>query len=177
MHSIIPFFLAASAMLVPNVLFVLLLAKKYLKHFIKFLALKAHGLVEESDAPTAELDAAIATANSACVAIDVLSLLLNIAVGMTAIVAYFTNPDFVPVGGNLCFATHASIGVMYKPALVSFFGAAVVVCDLVYWNIIEAKPKALRRAMGHENHPDKPPVDQNCLVFGCMAMFVGDLVF
>jgi hypothetical protein len=59
---------------------------------------------------------------------------------------------------------------MYKPAVVSFFGAVVAVLDVVYWNSIESKPKALRRAMGHADHPENPSLDQNCIVYCCMTI-------
>jgi hypothetical protein len=164
-----PAMLATSAMLIPNILRVFLLAKKYAIHLVMSWKRKA-------DLPHEEVIAKDINkswdgiSGKIFLSIDVLALISNVAIGVAAMSDYFSNPELVPNGGNLCASTHATFGVMYKPVVVSFFGAVVAVFDVVYWNSIETKPKALRRAMGHADHPESPSLDQNYIVSFCMAI-------
>ena len=113
---------------------------------------------------------AFVVADKGCVTIDVLALLLNLIVGLLSISTYFSSPDLVPYGGGMCRLAYATFGAMYKPAVISFYGALVAVCDLVYWRIIEGKPKATRVIMGHANHKSEPPISENALTFSCLVV-------
>ena len=164
-----PAMLATSAMLIPNILRMFLLAKKYAIHFILTWNISV-GLFHKDDILRDLNETWDSISGKICVGIDVLALVSNIAIGVAAMGDYFSNPELTPNGGNLCFSTHATFGVMYKPIVLSFFGAVVAVFDVVYWNSIEMKPKPLRRAMGHADHPENPSLDQNFIVYTCMAI-------
>jgi hypothetical protein len=164
-----PAMLAASAMLLPNFLRVCLLLKKYALHFSMVLAKNFFpSLAQRGTAVIKDVWGDIS--GKIFVVVDVLALISNVAIGISAITDYFVSPALAPVGANICYSTHATFGVMYKPVVVSFFGAVVSVFDVVYWNNIELKPLALRRAMGHADHPANPSVDQNYIVSLCMAI-------
>jgi len=64
---------------------------------------------------------------------------------------------------------------MYRPVFISLFGALVVACDMAYWRTIEAQPAPLRRALGNEDHPMEPPLEEN--VFSVFAIGVVSFVF
>ena len=163
-----PAMLATSAMLLPNFLRMFFLTKKYV---LLFAAKSAKLLNPSLDIIFKDVDNTWDEISSkSFVAIDVLALVSNVAIGIAAISDYFSSPELVPYGANLCLSTHATFGIMYKPVVVSFFGAVVAVFDVVYWNSIESKPKALRRAMGHADHPENPSLDQNYIVYSCMAI-------
>ena len=72
--------------------------------------------------------------------------------------------------GGMCRLAYATFGAMYKPAVISFYGALVAVCDLVYWRIIDGKPKATRVIIGHANHKSEPPISENALTFSCLVV-------
>jgi len=119
-----PAMLAASAMLLPNLLHVLFLAKKYITYFIAMLNKISAGYLQfifaiEDYSSTDNMTEDFL--KEVCIAIDVLSLILNIAIGLIAILDYFTSPYLLALGGNVCQSTHATFGVVYKPVLVSFF--------------------------------------------------------
>jgi hypothetical protein len=162
-----PATMAVTAMLVPNLLCMALLVAKYAKFYIQKLP--------RCLSPTTEDDVELLTKNDVFIArlsvpISVLSFILNTAVGLSSLVGYFTSPDLAPYGNGLCHAAHVTFAVMYKPALISFFGAVVAGCDVVYWRFIESKPPVMRQAMGHMDHPEEPPLDENYITFSCILV-------
>jgi len=164
-----PAMLAASAMLLPNFLRICLMSKKYATHFSFVLAKEFYPTLASVDTAVTK-QAWSDISGKIFVAVDVLALLSNEAIRISAITDYFVSPALFPIGGNVCNSTHATFGVMYKPVVLSFFGAVVTVFDVVYWNNIELKPLALRRAMGHADHPESPSIVQNYIVYLCMTV-------
>jgi hypothetical protein len=163
-----PVVVAVSAMVVPNLLRLMLLVIKYAKIMVH----NARGWWLENDVETLEksISETADIVSNVCVAIDVLSFILNTCIGLSSIFDYFSRPELAPFGDSLCHAAYVTVAVMYKPILLSFFGASVAACDLVYWRSIENLPPATRHSMGHSDHSDKPPLDENWVTFTCMAV-------
>jgi len=95
-----PAMLATSAMLLPNFLRVFFLLKKYAIHFAATSAKKLHPSLENV------LSNGInetwgGISGKISVAIDVLAIILNVAIGVAAISDYFGSPELTPNGGNL----------------------------------------------------------------------------
>jgi hypothetical protein len=173
-----PLTVAVSAMAIPNLLLLTLLLIKYSTAYWKHLLSRFGGCFsdkEVEDLAAVDLAADAKKATEWCGGFEFFTFILNIFVGLLSLADYFTNEQLVPSGGGLCYATYATSAVMYRPVFISLFGALVVACDMAYWRIIEAQPAPLRRALGNENHPVEPPLEEN--VFSVFAIGVVSLMF